>query len=115
MELTVVTKMGPEGKDLDVDDLVHKHLTQKLGKIEQRLGKPIVARAVLVELPEGFETTITLLGGHDLVGKAHGDLLLKAVDGAVDKLTRQFEAETEKRTGRERQRRGSGVTKAVEF
>lgn len=115
MELTVVTKMGPDGREVDVDELVHKHLSSKLGKIEQRMGKSIVARAVLVELPDGFEATITLLGGQDLVGKAHGDLLLKAVDGAVDKLTRQFEAESDKRTGRERQRRGSGVIKAVEF
>jgi len=111
MDLTVVTKLGPEGKDTQDDTLVQKHLRTKLEKLEQRWGKPMVARASLVELPDGFECTITLHATPDLVGKAHEDALLAAVDAATDKLTRQFETVTDKRTGRERQRRGSGTIK----
>lgn len=113
MDLTVVTKTGTEGKEFEVDGLVHKHLAKKLEKIETRLGKPLVARVVLEELPVGFEATVTLQGGLELIGKAnHEDLLLKAVDLAVDKVTRQFESQTDKETGRERQRRASGTIKA---
>ena len=72
-----------------------------------------MARAVLIEETDGFEATITLHGGLDLVGKAQGDGLLKAVDAAVDKLTRQFESDAEKREGRERGRRASGRVKAA--
>jgi ribosomal subunit interface protein len=113
MDLTVLTKLGPDGKETQVDELVHKHLQGKLGKLEQRAGKALVARAVLVEESDGFEATITLHGGIELVGKAQGDGLLKAVDAAVDKLTRQFESDAEKREGRERGRRASGRVKAA--
>ena len=114
MDLTVVTKLGPDGKETQVDELVHKHLQAKLGKLEQRSGKGLVVRAVLVEESDGFEATVSLLGGLDLVGKANGDALLKAVDTAVDKLTRQFESDAEKREGRERGRRVSGRVKAAD-
>lgn len=115
MELTVVTKLGPDGKELAVDESIHEHLAAKLGKIEARWGKAIIARAVLIELPDGYETTITLHGGQGFVGKAHADPLLKAIDASVDKLIRQFENDADKRTGRERQRRGSGTVKAADF
>jgi hypothetical protein len=114
MDLTVVTKLGAEGKETQVDSLVHKHLEAKLGKLEQRLGKALVCRAVLVEESDGFDATLSLHGALDLVGKAHGDGLLKAVDAAVDKLTRQFESDAEKRTGREQGRRASGRVKTAD-
>lgn len=111
MDLTVVTKLGPEGTDAQNDGLVKKHLQAKLEKLEQRWGKPLVARASLVEETDGFECTVTLHATPDLVGKAREGALLAAVDAATDKLTRQFEDATDKRTGRERQRRGSGTIK----
>ena len=114
MDLTVVTKLGADGKETEVDALVHKHLEAKLGKLEQRLGKSLVCRAVLGEESNGFEATLSLHGHLDLVGKAQGDALLKAVDAAVDKLTRQFESDAEKREGRERGRRASGRVKAAD-
>jgi ribosome-associated translation inhibitor RaiA len=77
------------------------------------MGKPVAARIALEELTVGWDVTITVSGTTpELIGKAHEDGLLKALDAAVDKLTRQFENEAEKRTGRERQRRSSGTIKA---
>ncbi len=114
MELTVVTKPGPDGVEIKMDGLAHKHLQTKLEKIEVRVGKPITARAVIEGRSVGFDCTITLHGASELIGKAHGEQPLKAVDAAVDKLTRQYEDEAEKRTGRERARRGSGSIKQAE-
>jgi ribosome-associated translation inhibitor RaiA len=108
MDLTVVTKPGPEGAPIVTDGLVDKHLTKKLSKIESRLGgRPLVARAVLEQLSVGYSATVTVLGGAELVGRARGPDLLKAVDKALDKLTRQIEARRDKRTGKERARRAS--------
>lgn len=111
MELTVVTKLGPDSKENQADALVHKHLEYKLTKIEQRWGKPLAARVVLEELPVGFDCTVSVHGSTEIVGKAFGEQLLKAADLAMDKITRQFEDMSEMRTGRERQRRGSGTIK----
>ena len=36
MDLTVVTKLGPDGKETQVDELVFKHLQAKLGKLVNR-------------------------------------------------------------------------------
>ncbi len=111
MDLTVVTKPGPEGTPLVTAGLVDKHLTKKLEKIESRLGgRPIVARAVLEGLNVGYSATVTVLGRGELVGRAKGGELLKAVDSALDKLTRQVEARLDKRTGKERARRASSST-----
>jgi ribosome-associated translation inhibitor RaiA len=95
MDLTVVTKAGPENEDLAVDGLVEKHLHKKLEKLEGRLGgKPLIARAVLEELPVGFEATITLHGKSEVVA-------------ALDTLSRQVETRLNKASGKERGRRAS--------
>ena len=110
MDLTVVTKAGPENQDLTVDGLVEKHLHKKLEKLESRLGgKPLVARAVLEELPVGFEATITLHGKSEVVGKAREPELLRAVDAALEKLMRQVETRLDKASGKERGRRDSST------
>jgi ribosome-associated translation inhibitor RaiA len=111
MDLTVVTKPGLQGKVTEYGGLVHKHLGKKLEKLEQRWGKPLMARAVVEELPVGYGCTLTLHGSPDLAATASSDQLVKACDTACDKLTRQLDALTAKRQGRERQRRGSGVIK----
>ena len=108
MDLTLVTKSAPDGTPIPTDGLVGKHLTKKLEKIETRLGgRPIVARAVIEELGVGYTATVTVLGGDELVGKAREPELLKAVDGALSKLTRQVESRLDRRTGKERARRSS--------
>ncbi len=110
MDLTLMTKPGPEAPDMPVDGLVEKHLRKKLEKIEARLGgKPLVARAVLAELPVGFEATITLHGSPDVVSHARESELLAAVDAALQKLTRQVETRMDKASGKERGRRASGT------
>lgn len=115
MDLTFVTKLGQENNQLTINGLVQKHLEKKLEKIETRWGKPVTARAGLEETAIGYDCTlsVTLHGTPELVSHARGDTLIKACDNAMDKLTRQFEAEADKRTGRERQRRASGVQKQV--
>jgi ribosome-associated translation inhibitor RaiA len=108
MDLTLVTKPGPETDTLAVDGLVEKHLHKKLEKIELRLGgKPLAARAVIEELPVGFEATISLNGRTELVGKAREPELLRAVDAALDKLSRQVDTRLDKASGKERGRRAS--------
>ncbi len=62
---------------------------------------------MLEELNVGFSATVTVLGRGELVGKAREGELLKAVDMALDKLTRQVEARRDKRTGKARARRAS--------
>lgn len=110
MDLTLVTKPGPDNDQLAVDGLVEKHLTKKLEKIESRMGgKPLTARAVLEELSVGFEATITLSGRHELVSKAREPELLRAVDAALEKLARQVETRMDKSSGKERGRRASGT------
>jgi ribosomal subunit interface protein len=111
MDLTVVTKPGAEGSPLDVDGLVSKHLEKKLEKIEQRVGRALTARAVLEELPVGFEVTVTLSGRTEFVGKAREDDLLRTVDAALEKLTRQVTSTVDKRHAKERNRRASGMVK----
>lgn len=114
MDLTLVTKPGPETDELDTGGLVSKHLTKKLEKIEHRIGgSRIVARAVLTELPVGFEAVISLQGKPEIVGRAKADVLLHAVDGALDKVTRQVETMMKKNTGKERARRASGSRRGV--
>lgn len=109
MDLTLVTKPQPDSDSLATDGLVRKHLTRKLSKIEERLGgKPITCRAVLEELSVGFQATITISGRLDTVGKAKEKELLKAVDSALDKLSRQVDTRLKKSTGKERARRASG-------
>ena len=114
MELTVATKFGQEGNIVAIDGSVQKHLEKKLEKLEIRWGKPVTARAALEEVAVGYDCTltITLHGTPELVSHGHADTLVKAVDTAVERLTRQFEAEVDKRTGRERQRK-NGATKPV--
>ena len=110
MDLTLLTKPGPETEGMEVDGLVEKHLRKKLEKLEARLGgKPLVVRAVLEELPVGFEATITLHSGGDLVSHAREDELLAAVDAAMHKLTRQVETRMDKASGKECGRRASGT------
>ena len=113
MDLTLVTKPQAGSDALDTDGLVHKHMSRKLSKIEERLGgKPISCRAVLEELPVGYRATITIQGKKETVGRANEAELLRAVDGALDKLTRQVVSRMQKRTGKERGRRASGTMKS---
>lgn len=108
MDLTLVTRPAPDGAEIPTDGLVSKHLTRKLERIEERMGgRPIVARAVLEELSTGYSATVAVLGGEDLVGKAREPELLKAVDAALSKLSRQVESRLDRRTGKERARRAS--------
>ena len=114
MDLTLVTKPQPESDSLATDGLVRKHLTRKLAKIEERLGgKPIACRAVLEELPVGFQATITMSGRRETGGKAKEKELLKAVDSALDKIGRQVDARLKKNTGKERARRASGERRQI--
>ncbi len=114
MDLNLVTKPGPDSEELDTGGLVEKHLSKKLEKIEHRIGGDgIVARAVLEELSVGFEATVTIAGKPEIVGKARGDKLLHAVDGALDKITRQVETRMDKRSGKERGRRASGSRRGL--
>lgn len=107
MELTLLLKLTSEGNEAGSNGSVQRQLEKKLEKIETRWGKPLTARAVVEELTGGYDCTltVTLHGSPELVGHSHGDTLIKAVDEAADKLIRQFEAEADKRSGRERQRR----------
>mgnify|MGYP001599350292 CR=1 FL=1 len=114
MDLTLVTKPGPETDELDTGGLVTKHLTKKLQKIEHRIGgSGLAARAVLTELNVGFEATISIQGKHELVGKAKEPELLRAVDAALEKITRQVEASMDRKTGKERARRSSGTRRGI--
>ncbi len=114
MELTLVTKPGPDTEELDIGGLVSKHLMKKLEKIEHRIGGTgLTARAVLEELSVGFEATITIQGKQELVGKAKEPELLRAVDAALGKITRQVEAQMERNTGKERARRSSGTRRGI--
>ena len=115
MELTVATKLGLEGNIVAVDGSVQKHLEKKLEKLETRWGKPVTARAVLEELAVGYDCTltITLHGTPELVSRGHADTLVKAADTAVERVTRQFEAEADKRTGRERQRKNGAAKVSI--
>jgi ribosome-associated translation inhibitor RaiA len=114
MELTVATKLGTEGNVVAIDGSIQKHLETKLEKLETRWGKPVTARAALEEVAVGYDCTltITLHGTPELISHGHADTLVKAVDTAVERVTRQFEAEADKRTGRERQRK-NGSEKPV--
>ena len=111
MQLTVMSKPGPDGRNLEEDALVLKHIGKKVEKLEQRWGKPLIARAALEPLPVGYGCTLTLHGTPELAAYGSDETVLKAVDAAADKLTRQFEHIREQRTGRDRQRRGSGTIK----
>lgn len=115
MDLTVVLKLSEENKKPGLAGYVQKHLSQKLTKIQTRWGKPLTARLVALETPNGFEVTVALQGEHDFVAKAHEAKLPKAVDTAVDKLTRQFEQSAELREGRERNRRLTPSRTPMEF
>lgn len=115
MDMTVVMKLSPQNRTPKVEAFVRRHLEAKLGKIETRWGKPLVARVTAEEQSTGFVVSVALLGEHDVVAKAFDEKLPKAVDGAVDKLTRQFEINAEKREGRERQRRLSSSKIPAEF
>ncbi len=114
MELTVATKLGQEGNIVTVDGSIQEHLGKKLEKLEARWGKPVTARAALEEVAVGYDCTltITLHGTPELISHGHAETLVKAVDTAVERVTRQFEAEADKRTGRERQRK-NGTSKPV--
>lgn len=105
MDLTVVNKLSPENRTDRNEAFVRKHLESKLAKIEQRWGKPVSARVTTEEQPVGFAVTIALTSEPEIVARAYSQKLPKAVDAAVDKVTRQFEIHSEKREGRERQRR----------
>ncbi len=115
MDLTVVMKLSQQNRKPGLDQYVHKHLEQKLGKLESRWGKSIAARVVALETPAGFEVTVSMTGEHDMVAKAHEAKLPKAVDAAVDKIMRQFEQAAERREGRERNRRQSSAKIPVEM
>ncbi|MCO4761787.1 MAG: HPF/RaiA family ribosome-associated protein [Myxococcales bacterium] len=108
MDLTLVTKPGPDTEELDTGGLVTKHLTKKLQKIEHRIGGNISVRAVLTELNVGFEAAISVQGRYEIVGKAKEPELLRAVDAALDKITRQVETMMDRKSGKERARRASG-------
>lgn len=114
MDLTLVTKPGPDTEELDIGGLVTKHLTKKLNKIEHRIGgSGLSARAVFAELNVGYEATITIQGKRELVGKAKEPELLRAVDVALEKITRQVESHMERQTGKERARRASGQRRGI--
>ncbi|MSQ84920.1 MAG: hypothetical protein EXR77_18945 [Myxococcales bacterium] len=115
MELTVVNKLSPQNRTETNEAFVRKHLEVKLGKIEQRWGKPVAVRVTTEEQPVGFAVTVALLGDQEFVARAFSQKLPKAVDAAVDKLTRQFEIHNEKREGRERQRRSPAGKVATEY
>jgi len=115
MELTVVAKLVAGDKQVDTEAFLQRHVAKKLEKLEQRLGKSPVVRVTLEEGTADFDACVTIHGAPDIVGKERAELMLKAVDGAIDKVTRQFEAALEKKTGRERGRRASGTVKAGEF
>ena len=107
MELTLLLKLTSEGNEAGTNGSVQKQIEKKLEKIETRWGKSVTARAVVEELTAGYDCTltVTLHGSPELVSHSHGETLIKSVDEAGDKLIRQFEAEADKRQGRERQRR----------
>lgn len=115
MELSVVLRLSPENRKDEVEGFVRRHMEAKLGKIEARWGKPISARISAEEQTNGFVATISLQGEPEIVAKHFGDKLPKAVDGAIDKVTRQFEETTQKREGKERQRRQPGTKVPAEF
>ncbi len=115
MELTVVNKLSPQNRTDANESFVRKHLEAKLGKIEQRWGKPVAARVTTEEQPVGFAVTVALLGDQEIVARAFSQKLPKAVDAAVDKVTRQFEISNEMREGRERQRRYPAGKTPAEF
>ena len=71
-----------------------------------------VVRVTLEEGTADFDACVTVHGTPDIVGKEREPVMLKAVDGAIDKVTRQFEAASEKKTGRER---GRGTVKVGEL
>ena len=109
MDLTLVTKSQPDSDPIETEGLVRKHLTRKLNKIQERLGgKPIACRAVLEELPVGFQAVVTVQGGVEIVGKAKESELLSAVDAALQKVMRQVDSRMKKQSGKERGRRSSG-------
>ena len=115
MDLTLVTKPGPKGESIETAGLVEKHLDKKLRKMEQRLGgKPLVVRAVLEALTVGYRATVTIMGRNEIVGRAKEHELLQAVDGALDKLSRQIESRQDKRSGKAQARRrsSSGLDRA---
>lgn len=115
MDLTLVAKPLPESAGIDTDGLVHKHLERKLSKIEERLGgKTLTCRAVLEELPVGYRATVSIQGKQETVGRAKEAELLKAVDGALDKLARQVTSRLDKQSGKERGRRTSSQMKRGE-
>ncbi len=105
MELTVINKLAEGNRTHRTEAYLRRHLEFKLGKIEQRWGKAVVARVTTEESPVGFSVTVALTGDHEIVARSFNDKLPKAVDSAVDKIVRQFEVNAEKREGRERQRR----------
>lgn len=115
MDLTVVNKFSQENRTERNEAFVRRHLEIKLAKIEARWGKPVTARVTTEEQAVGFHVTVALGGDHEIVARAFHAKLPKAVDAAVDKLTRQFEINTEKREGRERQRRHTGTKVPAEF
>ncbi len=112
MELTVVAKLVADDKNADTEAFLQRHVAKKLEKLEQRLGKPLVVRVTLEEGTADFDACVTVHGTPDIVGKEREPVMLKAVDGAIDKVTRQFEAASEKKTGRER---GRGTVKVGEL
>lgn len=112
MDLTVVAKLVANDKQADTEAFLQRHVAKKLEKIETRLGKPVVVRVTLEEGTADFDACVTVHGTPDIVGKERAVLMLKAVDGALDAVTRQFEAASDKKTGRER---GRGTVKAGEL
>jgi len=115
MELTVINKLAENNRTHRTEAYLRRHLEFKLGKIEQRWGKPVVARVTTEESTIGFAVTVALSGDHDIVARSFHDKLPKAVDAAVDKIVRQFEGSAERREGRERQRRAPVDKAPAEF
>ncbi|GEM_PF-3086277 len=114
MDLNLVTKPLAGSDALATDGLVRKHLERKLTKIESAMGgKSLSCRAVLEELSTGFQATISIQGKQDTVGKAKEPELLRAVDVALDRVTRQVRQRREKLSGKERGRRASGEIKQM--
>ncbi len=96
MELNVVFK------DMDPEPAVTERLESKLQRLEERLGKPIAAKAVLIQHKNEVDCQIRLpyYKKRELVAAATGRDWTSAVDEATEKVERQLNRAEEQRQGR---------------
>lgn len=77
-------------KDLPAPEMLQERIHGKLEKIESRLGQQLNVRVMLKQEAKNYNCKIHFnASGHEFVGHATSEDLIKAADEAIAKLERQ--------------------------